>query len=380
MNSNTVTRIVVIGRDSALFDERSVVRARVREYAARFEEYHIVCMTRRGFMPMADGPLFLWPTNSLHLFIAPFDAVSVAVRLIHERGVGLIDAQDPAEAGLAAWRAAERTGLPFRVQIHTDIMSQWYRRTSWKERIRWLVARMIIPRASCIRAVSERIKRSLVTAGLAREERIAILPIWTDVDRFQKAALATPRAPSDVFRMITVGRLVDKEKNFSLLIRAMAELVKSVPQARLTIVGEGPDRGKYEALIKTIKLEKHVFLFGKGGDDLPEMLARHDLFVLPSWFEGWGRAVVEAMAAGLPIVMTDVGLAGELVRDGIEGRVVPVGDKKALFEALFELLQNFSLRERLGIAARAAAAGLKPETPEEYYKLYQEHIGRCRVP
>jgi glycosyltransferase involved in cell wall biosynthesis len=152
-------------------------------------------------------------------------------------------------------------------------------------------------------------------------------------------------------RLIAVGRL-KAPKDFLTLVRALAALPDRAFEAQ--IVGDGPDREEVAAEIRRLGLEGRVQLAGERSD-VPELLAGSDVFVLSSRSEGLPVSVLEAMAAELPVVASDVGGLAELVVDGETGVLVAPGDPTALADALGRLLDDRELRQRLGAAGRARA-------------------------
>jgi glycosyltransferase involved in cell wall biosynthesis len=120
------------------------------------------------------------------------------------------------------------------------------------------------------------------------------------------------------------------------------------------IVGDGPDRAQVEAEIRRLGLAERVELAGER-DDVPQLLAASDVFVLASRSEGLPVSVLEAMAAELPVAASAVGGLAELVDDGETGILVPAGDEVALAEALRRLVADPELRRKLGAAGRARA-------------------------
>lgn len=373
---------MVIGRDPKILNPDSENFRRVREYADLFEETHIILMMSGNFEPRSFGnKLFLWPTNSSFLWQAPYDAWRLGKKIAARYNPELIDAQDASESGLAAFLIARKCGLPFRIQIHTDIMSPFFKGASFKERLRYCLARFLIPRANCIRVVSERIKKSLLSSFPAIEDKsITVLPIFSDLNPYltAKADYKTQeRFRSYNFKMISAGRLVEKEKNLSLLIKMMREFIKSAPQSLLVIVGEGPGEKNYKSQIANYKLQKNVII-EPWKEDLFSFYKSFDLFLLSSNYEGWGRIVLEAMAAGLPAVMTDVGLAGEIVKNKENGLVVPVADQKAFFQAVLMSYRDKELRKKLAQNARDTALKLSLQTKADYLSLYKKAILLCR--
>lgn len=149
--------------------------------------------------------------------------------------------------------------------------------------------------------------------------------------------------------IIAVGRLVPP-KGYSDLVSAFAELRQTHPQAALAIVGEGRLRADLEPQIAALGLNNHAFLLG-ARNDVPSLLAASDLCASSSHWEGLPVAVLEAMAAGLPVVATSVGDVAHVVVPGT-GVVVPPKAPHALAAALRSLLDNPAEMEQMGTAAR----------------------------
>ncbi|KKU85155.1 MAG: Glycosyltransferase, partial [Parcubacteria group bacterium GW2011_GWA2_47_9] len=173
--------------------------------------------------------------------------------------------------------------------------------------------------------------------------------------------------------ILMVSRLTS-EKNVGLAIDAMAEVLKKHPKAGLIIVGDGPEREALELKTKSYKLQANVKFKGWQNDTAPYYKGA-DIFLLTSWYEGWGMSAVEAMRYGAAVVMDDVGLAGEVVEDGKTGLVVPVGDKNALVGAITRLLENDELRRYL--VEEAAKKVQKLPSAEEYYERMVDSWQKC---
>jgi len=152
-------------------------------------------------------------------------------------------------------------------------------------------------------------------------------------------------------RLVSVGRLASV-KAYDVLLRAFAQLSQRHPRARLTLVGDGPERDTLERLAERLCVSSTVEFLGFR-DDVAEVLAEHDLFVLASRHEGISIAILEAMRAGLPVVATDVGGVPETVVDGVTGRLVPVDDPDAFAGAVDELLRSPANMRAMGSAGRS---------------------------
>lgn len=182
--------------------------------------------------------------------------------------------------------------------------------------------------------------------------------------------------PGD-FVVVTVGRLTEN-KAHSDLIEAVASLREEFPRLRTLIVGEGRTRLVLEALVRERDLGGVVSLTGERHDVL-DILAIADVFVFPSRVEGFGLALLEAMAAGCPVVATDIDGVRELVEDGVSGLLVPPGQPRRLAAAIGELAHTSALRRRLATGARSRAAVFSRERMlRETLDLYEQAATRRR--
>lgn len=168
------------------------------------------------------------------------------------------------------------------------------------------------------------------------------------------------RSPAPHLRLVAAGRLVP-QKGFDLLLEAFAAIARQFPEWRLTIWGEGPERDSLERQRDRLGLAGRVEL--PGVSPLPGgWVASADAFVLSSRFEGWGIVLLEAMAAGLPVISFDCEWGpAEMITPGENGILVPVGDAQALSRALALVMCDPELRDRLGRAAAALGGNFAPE-------------------
>jgi glycosyltransferase involved in cell wall biosynthesis len=141
-----------------------------------------------------------------------------------------------------------------------------------------------------------------------------------------------------------------------VLFEAMPGLIADHPDLRLTLVGDGPERAGLEA--RAQGLGGHVDFVGyKSQTEVAALLREATALVLPSFAEGLPVVLMEALAAGVPVVATRIAGVAELVEDGVSGRLVPPGDVVALRAALAEVLGDAEMRARMGAAGRAKVLG-----------------------
>lgn len=204
------------------------------------------------------------------------------------------------------------------------------------------------------RRLAVRIAVSEAAADVARRRlggTYEVIPNGVDVERF---ASAEPADLGPGRKLLFVGRL-DARKGFRLALGAFARLARERPDLRLVVVGEGPERTAVLALPEELR-ERVLLLGALANRDLPPVHAACDAFVAPNTGgESFGIVLVEAMAAGLPVVASAIPGFDEVLRDGVEGILVPAGDLGALSRALARVLDDPVLAERLGKAGRERA-------------------------
>jgi glycosyltransferase involved in cell wall biosynthesis len=150
----------------------------------------------------------------------------------------------------------------------------------------------------------------------------------------------------------TVGRL-RREKGQATLLESMKTVIQELPDAVLIVVGNGPDRPYLEEMAKKLGIDSYVKWLGqKDHDEVIRLYSIMDVVVVPSLFEGFGLTAAEAMAAGRAVVASKVDGLTEVIRDGVNGLLFPVGDSKAVGSAILELLSNSEKAASMGARGR----------------------------
>lgn len=217
----------------------------------------------------------------------------------------------------------------------------------------------------------------LIEAGLS-EKKITV--IWNGLaqDGFGLAAPALP-ARAGWRRVGMVARMNTPAKNHSLLLRAAARLLNSDLKVEFVMVGDGPLRPELEREASRLGLGDHVRFLGDRRD-IPAVLASCDLTVLPSASESLSNAIIESMAAGVPVVATSVGANVELINED-RGALVPVGDESSLASELERLLRNDDRRAQLSRNCRSFAEEnfSLEKMRQSYEELYAHWLRRKGV-
>lgn len=234
-------------------------------------------------------------------------------------------------------------------------------------------------------AIAEQQRREIVdTYRIASAGKVTVVPLGLDLGALLSLA---PGAPSlrdelgltrDDIVFGFVGRLVPI-KDVPSLIEAFSHVARRVAAARLVLAGDGELRAALEQQVEERDLRSRV-IFAGWRSDLVRLYATFDALVLSSRNEGTPVAVIEAMAAGLPVVSTAAGGVAELVDHRVTGWVVPVGDSAALSAAMIEAAEAPALRARMGAAARHAASSRYgyQRLVADIETLYRTHLPKRR--
>jgi glycosyltransferase involved in cell wall biosynthesis len=272
--------------------------------------------------------------------------------------------------GLAAWQLS----LP---AVTTRRMDRPVRRGPRKRFLYGRVARRAV-------AISPAVRERLILGGVD-PDTTRIIPSAVDPDALQpRAGRATTRAGEDLAAdtpcLLVLASLVAR-KGIDVLLDALALLDAHAPQPALWIAGDGPERGALERRARALGLAQRVHFLG-WRSDASDLLAACDVFVLPSRLEGLGVAALEAMAAARPVVASAVGGLADAVVHERTGLLVPPDDPGALGAALARLLEDPSLRKRLGDAgpARVREKYSAEQMVDAYEALYAEVLAEGERP
>lgn len=160
-------------------------------------------------------------------------------------------------------------------------------------------------------------------------------------------------------RIIAVGRLA-YQKNYPMMFRAFAKVHHDFPDWQLVVYGNGPQKEEIRGVIERLGMEGHIILAGKS-DHVVEEMNKSSLFVMSSDYEGMSNALLEAVCVGLPVISTDVSGAKDLITDGVNGYIVPVGNERALTLALSSMLSYPEKMDEMGRQSKALAPRFREE-------------------
>lgn len=381
--------VILASIDSNLFDEASYVRKRILEYARLCERLEVVCVTTRA----GAANIRLAHNVNVHVIsgsklLAPFRLFVRLLALIRSLGRAgtLISSQDPFFLGLVSLAAARAGRVPLHIQVHVAFGSPWYRKAGIVSQLRARIALFVLRSSDRIRTVSHVITEHCTQSLRISADRIDTIPLLIDINRIRAAEHTLVSSRTDTHALypqyshiVLIACRLTAQKNIPRALRAFVQVIRTLPDAGLVIVGRGEEEECIRALIEELGLVRSVALI-PWSDDVPALMRSSDVFLISSDYEGYVMTAMEASASGLPIVMTDVGGAGEFVRHKENGLIVPVEDEAGLATALIRVLANPTLRKHLAVGGRRAASLLP--SPEEYrvriIESWEKTLVRCR--
>lgn len=236
--------------------------------------------------------------------------------------------------------ASRMSGIPFSFTMHGPAI--FYEPKHWRIDEKIAQARFV----SCISHFCR--AQGMMFADQNHWAKLKIVHCGVDPEKYGQT-------PHRTFgkHLVFVGRL-DAIKGVPLLLDALSALRKDHPDARLSIVGDGPHREQLEQQAERLGLGDMVAFLGyRSQDAVADLLAEADMLVLPSFAEGVPVVLMEAMAARLPVIASQVAGVGELVEDGVSGHLIPAGDMQSLIARMDHLLSHPDVCAKMGEAGRA---------------------------
>jgi glycosyltransferase involved in cell wall biosynthesis len=269
--------------------------------------------------------------------------VARLVRFVQQEGIRIVHAQDLYTNLLGAL-----VGRVARVPVIVTRVDLGHQLTGRRRLLLALASRQaqrVLVNALCIR-------EHAIRDGV-EPDRITVVRNGVDLPELDRAARRGPDGPvPEPGAVVCVANMHHPVKGQTDLLHAMREVVRDRPEARLVLVGDGARRPLLERCARQLGIAEHCHFLGHRRD-VAAILARARLAVSASHAEGISNAILEAMAARLPVVATAVGGSPEIVREGEDGFLVPPGAPAALARRILELLDDAPLRARLGARGRA---------------------------
>ena len=248
--------------------------------------------------------------------------------------------------------AAKILGIPVVATLHTLDTFTTKKFSPWRLRLRWFVLRAFCDR---IIAVSEETRRHHLQFGKLKPDKVITLYNGVDISRFknidQNQSATTRRALNLPLasRVIVTVAVLREPKGIQNMIKALPALLEQVSDLHYLIVGDGNYGAALRKLVSALALEKHITFAGHR-TDIPDLLASSDIFVLPTLKDALPTVLIEALAAEIPVIASDVGGVPEIIENGVDGLLVPPNDPASLADACLRLLKNNVLVQQMTLA------------------------------
>ncbi len=311
-------------------------------------EVEVVCIHSRGKL----APLF--EEAGIPVTVIPFKGRLHPVSLyrlatyLKKRMVDIVHTH-MYRPNISGTLAARLAGVPV-------VISNVHNVDHWDTSRQVFMDRLLRPLRNGVIAVSQGVKKDVVDKTGVSPEGVVVVYNGVDLEEFKTISLERRRAKKaemgiegDIQVLLVVARLMPW-KGHKLLFQVLKEAAPFVPPFRLLVVGGGPMRKELEDLSLKEGLAWTVFLGER--HDVPQLLSLARVSFLPSLKEGFPNVVLEAMASGVPSVVTDVGGTGEALVGRKEGIVVPPGDKEALKEAILSVLNHPASLKKMGLESK----------------------------
>jgi len=290
----------------------------------------------------------IFPTSSIkpHFFL--FDALKIARVIFVNHKIDLVLTQDPFITGLVGYILKKRYGCSFLIHFHGDFwQNKYWLREKWYNPILLLLSKFLVRKADGIRVVSSGIKDKLVKKGID-ENKIRVIPTPVDLEKFrdydQKKVERIRKEYQDRKVIINVGRK-DFAKDYKTLYKTIELVYEDYKKLAFLQAGNG------DYLPGKIKTDENLILNSIGKINQKELINYYyasDVYVSSSCHESFGKVLIEAMAIGLPVVATNTTGSKEIVEDGENGLLVPIGDSHALAKKILFLLNNPEKAKKMG--------------------------------
>lgn len=278
------------------------------------------------------------------------------IRLIRKEKPWMVHTMTP-KAGLLGMLAARICGVPVRMHTFTGLV--FPTATGIKKRLLMLTDRITCACATFINPEGEGVKNDLMRLGITHKELHIIgngNVNGVDVSYFNRTDEVLCQAESireeGCITFCFVGRIVG-DKGINELVEAFLKLVGEFPACRLILVGDFEEKlDPVMPVVRRIIFENEQIVFAGWQDDIRPYLAASDVFVFPSYREGFPNVVLQAGAMGLPCIVTDINGSNEIVHDRVNGLIIPPRDKDALWKAMKIMVTDETIRREMGDRAR----------------------------
>ncbi|MFA6253168.1 MAG: glycosyltransferase [Patescibacteria group bacterium] len=326
-------KILGISLDPSILDKESIPAQRIIKFGQNLDKYYLLVPTDKDQKSQLAANIFVESLGSHNKFFLFFKIYKRISEIIKNEKFDLLTTQDAYFLSLILIFLSRKHGIKFEVQIHGFEKYHGLRK---------LLANYSLRQADIIRTVSIKTKEYLVDNFSIPAKKIYVSPVFVDRQKIEnsKNEFSLRDLYQNDFIFLTVGRLVPV-KNIVLQIRAIKKL--NLDKVKLVIVGEGPDKANLQALVARENLNKSIIFVDGYIKNLADYYKSADCLLITSNMEGYCMVVAEAVLADLPVIMTDVGCANDLVENNINGFVIPINNLDVLVAKMKKVVEDQKL-------------------------------------
>lgn len=354
--------ILNIGHDSGLTSpEPNEVKTRQLFYSNQLDAkiFHIVKAKKN----QSTAPQFInenvivYPCNVRHWILFPFKALMIARYIIKHHEVNIIQVQEPYLAGTLGLILSKITKIPLVVGLYSDEIGNkaWIKERKLNYLADW-VGRVVLRHAQAIRSDSRTVAENI---SPIINKKVSFIPFLIGnaetfqitgrekVAEFRKKLLGDKAGP-----LLFAANRLESEKNVSMLLKAVSIVKKDFPELILIIAGSGRMQNDLMTESNQILGDSARWLGWVKSDEMASYYQAADLFLITSNRESAARVLYESLLAGTPVISTNTAGANEIIDDGLNGRIINVGDSEAFAKATIEILSNKDLIEHMSQQAK----------------------------
>lgn len=371
-----MAKILMISGDRSLAgSKRGAFYNTLEEFHKYWERLDIICPRTKALVSNSQTPnvknifrnVFLHP-SPWPLVFQPFWILKKGLEIFREQKFNLMTIHEypPFYNGIGARLLWNKIKIPYVLEIHHIV--GYPKAADLKEKFYKFLTKLFIKedskKAIALRVVNKQVKENLIKWGV-KENKIKLIPsFYIDLDIFK------PLNFEKKYDLVTACRLV-KNKGLDLLLEAI-KLIAYDLKPKLLIIGEGPEFKNLKAKVKSLKLENNVEFAGwlRRREEIAQLFNQSKIFILTSYNEGGPRAALEAIACGLPIITTRVGIIEEIIKDGKNGIFID-WSQEDIAEKIKFLLENNSLQEKF---AKTNLTAIKQFEKKSAVKNYAQSL------
>lgn len=320
-------------------------------------------------MPSGRSSVFLHPNPSLSLWSHPSWIVKKGMELHKRVGIDVATVHDypPFYNGIGAKRLHNKTRIPYVTELHHII--GYPVPANWQEKVGYCLSRLYmkhnVSTSSAIRVVNSVVQSILISWGVPRDKIHIVSSFYLDTDMLRNASM-----PPIAYDVAFCARIVPNKG-----LGALIDAAEIVPNLRMIIIGDGPERARYEKDVKDRGLDGRITFTGwlPNKEAVIQAMKSSRMFVMNSLSEGGPRVLLEAMGCGLPAISTPVGIAPDVIKEGVNG-LFTSGKAADLASKIQYVLEHDALRESMGREAKKVLDYYDGDTlMAEYCRFLQSH-------